>query len=1175
MTKASHNVDKGNTSRPDALLDQMADIADEMASRFQAGEAVDVEAIVSRFPNQEELIRGTYESLRQVFGVRRDLEHLQTDPDEPDVRDNQMIGEYRIIRELGRGGMGIVYEAEQQSLNRRVALKVLPFAALLDSKRLQRFQNEARAAAQLKHPNIVGIHAVGCERGVHFFSMELIDGRSLATIIAEMSPLASTATKISSATANVDTQPIAELSTDISGDRRGHVRSVARLGIQAAEALHFAHQHGVIHRDVKPANLLLDRDGVLHVADFGLARLDTGSELTVTGDVLGTLRYMSPEQLEAGALVDQRTDIYSLGVTLYELVLGEPAFPAEQKQHLMRQILEDELPSIKSKDNFIPRDLANIIHKAACKQRDERYETAQALAEDLRRFLAHEPVKARPMSQLVRLSRWGHRNPVVAALSGLLLATLLITAIAGSAGSVHLARVSAERAEAAAATRLRLYASDIRRAANLLDEGDTLQAVDLLEQYNPSSAETTDYRNFEWFYLRSLCDELSPKWTFGRAIGAYDAAFSPDGSLLATCGFSTEIELWDIDSGQKLHTMQGHHKLTRRVLFAENGKTVLSCSIDGTIRTWSSQTGAEVVSARIHDEQAHALDLAISPDGRWLAALWLHNGQWNVKSPSPATIRVWDAETHEAITELVGPGVQEDGNGSGIGFSADGKYLIAGNEQGKLLVWNCDSWRLDRELSAHQNRITAVSWSPDGKHVATASQVRHSGFARGEIKIWNTSTWQVVRQVQHHDERIRSVDFSPDGHWLLVASADANVSIWNLDDGKCIRSFRAHAAQVASARMSRDGSLLATASGDNLAKVWKVSDLVKESQTHAVYRDVEGFIPSLVITPDNKSVITGDVTGRVTRRSLQTGEIEYQLDTREPSEWRIEVAVSPDSQWLAVARGKVGTNGDKEGDGEGEITIYHAATGDQFTQYSTPEPYLHGLEFSPDGQLLAFGSQHACHVFDWRTHEIKHTRDQFKYIKMIRWSPDMRHLVVSESVGTTWVFSMPDFKLLKKFMSDDGWGTIALGYAPDGKVFATGGGSRVIKIWDAGTFELLQTFDECPDWIAHVHFSPDGKRLLSTTKDGVLRVWHRELGVCLLSLYVTHRWPMNGRFSPDGKTIAAGADVLRIWRANDRFKPIPVNLPPNQPCPTAMELQVRETEAASDLGSDHSSAIKQ
>ena len=1129
-------------SKPESSFDQLASIADEITDRIQRDEPVNIDEFVTQHPELEHEIRDTYASLKRVFEMRRSLVHSKSEMDV--VRPvNNKIGEYRIIHELGRGGMGIVYEAEQASLSRRVALKVLPFAALLDSKRLDRFRNEARAAAQLKHPNIVSIYAVGCEQGIHFFSMELIEGQSLASIVSHAGVAGPTrhneGMTAAKSSEDGDTVPIAQLSTEFSTDRRSYFRSVARLGIQAAEALHFAHREGVIHRDIKPSNLLLNRDGVLHIADFGLARLETGSDLTATGDVVGTLRYMSPEQLESGALVDQRTDIYSLGLTLYELISRKPAFDAEQKQHLIRQVVEDELPQLNSVVTNVPTDLANVIHKASAKNRNDRYETAQEFADDLQRFLAHKPVQARRVSQLEHLRRWTRRNPLVAVLLAILFLTLLSSAIAGVAGSLHLAKVAND-------TKLRLYASDVRRAQDLLEEGDTLQAIKVLEQYIPKGQTETDHRHFEWYYLRSLCDELSPKWTFGHSISARDAVFSPDGKILATCAYSRNIDFWDVMTGKKIRSTVEWSKNHRRVLFTNDGTTVITCSWDGSIKFWDVATGKLDEEGSIWgDGKSYACDLALSTDGGLLAAYWLQKKVGN--SEVSASVRVWDLATRQEIIEL--PNVTAEP--SGIHFSPDNKSLIAGNDQGQILVWNCERWGEPQAIDSHLNGITSVCWSPNGKYVATSSYRIHGGFVRGEIKIWDPSTWENPMTIQHHDERIHEIDFSPDSKWILVASADSRVSIWNTNDGSCVRSFRAHAARVSSARMSPDGTLLATASADNVVKLWNVADLTKTSSATSVYRDAQNFIHSLVISPDGRWVVTGDISGQVIVRSISTGDIRWQCSVVPPTRWQFEVAASPDSQWLAIASGR------RPPDAEpgGEISIYNLTTGQRENEFPTPEPYWHGLEFSPNGKWLAVGSEETVRMFDWQTGEIETTLTGFGYIKMLRWSPKQNQFAVAELNGTTSVYSVPGFRRIKQIRTDEDWGTITVNYSPEGDVFATAGGCRVVKIWDAESFELLQVFDECPDWIGHLHFSHDGKRVLTTSKDGLLRVWHRELGSSLLTLYVSHKWPMNGRFSPDGKTIAAGADVLRIWRAKDRFKPSPVYTPPpNLPCVQAIEL---------------------
>jgi serine/threonine protein kinase len=371
------------------------------------------------------------------------------------------IGEFRLLREIGRGGMGVVYEAHQGSLNRRVALKVLPFVAALDPKQLQRFQNEAQAAAQLHHTNIVPVYAVGCERGVHYYAMQFIEGQSLAALIKELHqqermqtvrhpdsgalpgerlPLASsrklTGPKYSPSEVGREetSRTPAAISTDRSIRRPMFFRRVAQLGMKAAEALEHAHQLGVVHRDIKPANLLVDLRGNLWITDFGLALFQSGAGLTMTGELVGTLRYMSPEQaLAKRGQVDHRTDIYSLGVTLYELLTLRPAFDGQDREELLQQITSEEPRGLRRRDPAIPVELETIVLKAIGKSPAERYSTAQELADDLQRFLEDKPILAKRPTFREKATKWArrHRSMVASAVALMVLTMMgsLITTV--------------------------------------------------------------------------------------------------------------------------------------------------------------------------------------------------------------------------------------------------------------------------------------------------------------------------------------------------------------------------------------------------------------------------------------------------------------------------------------------------------------------------------------------------------------------------------------------------------------------------------------------------------------------------------------------------------------------------------------------------------------------------
>jgi eukaryotic-like serine/threonine-protein kinase len=452
-----------NRSTPPSISDDslMAQLLDEFTDQLNAGQQPNVEAFLAQNPEIAATLRPVLEALQSVH----DMSHSDMSPLEPSSGDEangkqRQLGDFRILREIGRGGMGVVYEAEQISLGRTVALKVLPFAAVMDEKAITRFKNEARAAGTLHHPNIVPVHSVGNERGVYYYAMAFINGLALAEVIRELrdqvlgegggdrSKLqleelmagptyanrrsfdndssaddatidqAGEAKTMESNTVAASTvrELRAAISTCRSAFGRDFFRRVARIGIEAGEALQHAHEHGIVHRDIKPGNLMIDGLSKLWVTDFGLARIATDPCITMTGDIVGTLRYMAPEQALAHRIVvDHRADVYSLGVTLYELVTLQPAFDGVSREALLRQLAFDEPRPPQQINPYVPKDLATIVSKAMSKSPDERYSTAQAMVDDLRAFLDERPIAAKRPTLLQRASKWSARNkPLVA-----------------------------------------------------------------------------------------------------------------------------------------------------------------------------------------------------------------------------------------------------------------------------------------------------------------------------------------------------------------------------------------------------------------------------------------------------------------------------------------------------------------------------------------------------------------------------------------------------------------------------------------------------------------------------------------------------------------------------------------------------------------------------------------
>ena len=371
----------------------LGEVMGAVFDRLAAGETPDLEAYVRQYPSIADLLR---QALPPLMAISNIFQGTRTHDASVDPARQERLGDFRILREIGRGGMGVVYEAEQLSMGRSVALKVLPFAAMLDPKALRRFQNEVRAAATLDHPNIVPVYSTGCDRGVHYYAMHYIEGETLSGVIGRMAAAAQTPHAETEVADSTNTGLTAETTSLRSRTGREYFRVVARLGRDVAERLITRTNMDIVHRDIKPSNLLLDADGKIWVTDLGLAQIGTDANLTVTGDLLGTLRYMSPEQIHAHrAVVDHRTDIYSLGATLYELLTLRAAFDGNDRQRLLSQITAEEPRPPRRLNRSIPTELETIVLKATAKDVAGRYTTAQAMADDLNRFLEYRPVLAR------------------------------------------------------------------------------------------------------------------------------------------------------------------------------------------------------------------------------------------------------------------------------------------------------------------------------------------------------------------------------------------------------------------------------------------------------------------------------------------------------------------------------------------------------------------------------------------------------------------------------------------------------------------------------------------------------------------------------------------------------------------------------------------------------------
>jgi WD40 repeat protein len=930
-----------------------------------------------------------------------------------------------------------------------------------------------------------------------------------------------------------------ELSSVASNYQR-YCRNVARLGLQVAHALAYAHARGVIHRDVKPANLLLDTTGVLWVSDFGLAKTHDPA-LTDTGDLVGTLRYMAPERFRGEC--DARADVYALGLTLYELLVLRPAFDGQDRLHLVEQIGRQEPVRLRALDPRIPRDLETILMKAIEKDPRRRYASADDLAQDMSRYLADEPIRARRIGAVERLSRWGRRNPLVASLSA---AIVLVAALGfvGVFGQWQVALANEEKANDNAAMaekerdevkalngqlRRTLYAAHMNLAQHALAAGGTARVRELLEHHHPKPGES-DLRGFEWYYLYRLCssDVLSLKHTgIVRSV-----AYSPDGKRLASAGGPGDrnVKVWDAQTGLELFTLQGHTRQgytgpVNSVAFSPDGKRLASGSMDGTVKVWDAQTGQEMLTWR---QRGTVNSVAFSPDGKRLA------GASPVRRQG---VTVWDAQTGQELFILEGAGWR-------VVYSPDGKHLASASygEDRTVKVWDAQTGQELFTLQGHSGPVQDVAYSPDGKRLASTG-----GQGDNSVKVWDAQTGQELLTLKGHTGWVSCVVFSPDGKRLASGSFDQTVKVWDAQTGQELLTHKGHSAFVFGVAFSPDGRHLASASEDRTVKV-RLAQAVQKALT---LNGQAGPVASVAFSPDGKRLVSTGSTGSPVLREgkgkvwdAQTGQELLALQGAFRS-----VVFSPDGKRLASAAtvpgiSEPGKPKAVEPKGQAvELKVWDAQTGQELLALRLKEWLGIGggfsVAFSPDGKRLASGGTAFGRDLRSPTAELKvwdaQTGRELLTVQgpsdSVAFSPDGTRLV-GASNKTVKVWDAQTGQELLTFDREGFSGPQKVIFSPDGTRLAGGSGAEV-KVWDAQTGQELLALRGHNGGVNNVAFSPDGTRLASASTDATVKVWDAETGQELLTVE-GHSDRVNGvAFSPDGHRLAAGAadGTVKIWDA--------------------------------------------
>jgi WD40 repeat protein/serine/threonine protein kinase/tetratricopeptide (TPR) repeat protein len=1100
---------------------------------------------------------------------------------------------YEVLGVLGRGGMGVVYKARQQSLKRLVALKMILSGAHAGSQELERFRVEAEAAARLQHPNIVQIYEVGEQGGLPFCSLEYVDGGSLASRLGG-TPLPA--------------------------------HEAAALTEVLARAVHHAHQRGIVHRDLKPANVLLRKksetiskskiqnpkpahqdvldlghsdlgiisdfgfrisDFEAKITDFGLAkRLDEDSGQTRSGAVLGTPSYMAPEQAEGRTReIGPPADVYALGAILYETLTGRPPFRGATALDTLEQVRSQEPVPPRLWQPKVPRDLETICLKCLHKEPRKRYASALALADDLRRFLAGEPILAKAVGPLERGVKWVRRRPAIAALS----ATIVLVTLLGFAGVLgqwqraEEKRLQAEAAEqqatekAEVATKAQGEADEARKQATARAEAERQAKDDALraekaEREQREKLEVNLYfhsvalaerewlagnvvqafellddcplrlRRWEWHYLKRVA--RADVFSHGTWTPASGVAFSPDGKYLHVLIKDLGVQVWDVAADRAVYPFfLGHHPA--HVLGMACGPDPLRLATAGADKRatlWSLEPN-RALHADLLGHTAEVTAVAFSPDGKRLASASLDK-----------TVKLWDTTTGQELLTLRG----HDGGVTSVAFSPLGenssgklgKRLASAGADGKIKIHDTATGKEVLTLRRHNRPVRSVAFSPDGQRLASSSE-------DGTAVISDAATGQVLLTIREQSNVSSNVAFSPDGRRFaagLAGDQSGTVKVWDTVTGRTLLTFHGHLGTVNSVAFSSDGQRLASVGGAKV-KVW---DVTTGPEARAI-RAHPGDITCVAYSPDGRRFVSAG--GPRTKPGQSAGEVKLwdaatnqEILTLAGHQGGVKsLAFSPDGKRLASA----GAGGDKPGQSGAEVKVWNVADGRHLHTLKGPGGFAVCVAFSPDGRrLTAAAMDGSVRTWDADTglelRTFRLTLPQGWQLFTAVLSPDGTRLAAASALRgkeaelKVWDVS-PDEKDASKTgkevlsLRSHAGGVGSMAFSPNGRLLAVGStgwdeeGARrdgEVKVWDAGTGQELLTLKGHSYAVLGLAFSPDGgSRLASASLDKTVKVWDTGSGQLTFTLRGHTDAVTCAAFSPDGERLATGSSdhTVRVW----------------------------------------------
>ena len=1089
---------------------------------------------------------------------------LEPEPhaDDEDSLGGTKVGDFELLAEIARGGMGVVYRAHQKGLNREVAVKMILGGQLASRATVDRFLREAEAAARLDHPHIVPIYEIVEEEGQHFYVMKLIHGADLAQRM-EQFHLGPRQGKPIKGTDSFRSQ-----------------KQVAGLMEKIADALAFAHQHGVLHRDLKPTNILIDAEGEPHLTDFGLAKIldDEAGGLTRSGSLLGSPHYMAPEQTDGSTSnVTMAADVYGLGAILYELMTGRPPFEGKSTVEVIRKVADREVERPRKIAPYLSKDLETICLKCLTKHPSGRYTSAQEVREELQRFQKGQPVLARSVGNLERLWRWGWRNPALAGLS-LILLLAIIVGVGGVVWQNRIAVAEAKRANQSV-TRLRW-----ERVGYLLEKNEPRNALAQLAQILRDDPENWRAAMYALTALQEYPLAI-PKQTLpkpSKDATGWTAAFLPDGKSVAL-GYSGphQVRIWNQDSPNESWQAMNHESLCPYYLEVA-GDWVLVSGIGAQL--WNTRTQKAASPVLFERESCVG---KLHPDGSrfYVASYGMLHG-WATDSDRP----LFESVSCEIAAQAVacspdGNHIMVAGNKDGHGaavicdaasgqrvgqirsvvpefadasFSGDGRHIATVSTRGGFELWDAQTFeRISGPLDTGRPLRRAV-FSPDGSLLASQP-------TRQEVKVWDVRT-ETVRFECRHQDNINNLTFAPDGLRLATNGIDGAAIIWDSFTGRQLGEPLQHGVPIYALAWNPEDCSLVTSGNWGYAHEWDLSSHLPiqipakatliQSELVSVANDHPGHNEQCPIYDlnvnfgtDSRSVrVRNDLVlaplGTAYASGVHHGSLRLVVSSASSDEvidMASSATISRRERKAAILALAMSSDGMIVGSVDKALllTLWNAETGQVIhEQQRDPEHPVTGLEFSPNGDLLAVATKdRAPQVIDVNTGEIvgSATGDPLA-TECLRFSEDGSRVYCYGNTPyvRTWDTTLQTDLVDPIFHEGV---VLDVAFSPDDSLLATASKNGTIRVWETATGRSASPILEHGSEVFGVTFSPDGKRLGAVSLEGV-RVWDYRRGEPLTPLlenpiatpedYPFYRGRI--RFSPDGHWIAASnLDGVRLW----------------------------------------------